>query len=95
MHGEGFFTEDEHDTQRNDAQNHTCDLLVVQQPGCNRDQYHNASNSQQQVTEVDRLKVRFRTVLFNPALTECEVNNGNQHTHDAQSERGAPAVTRS
>ena len=95
MHGEGFFTEDKYDTNGNHTQNHTGDLLVVQQPGRNRDQNHNASDGQQQVTEVDRLKVRFRTVLFNPALTEREVNHGDQHTYDAQRERGAPTVTRS
>jgi hypothetical protein len=30
---QGFFTEDEYDTQRNHAQHHTFNFLVVEQPG--------------------------------------------------------------
>ena len=91
-HREGFFTKDDNDTQCNHAQNHTCDALVVQQPGRYSHQNHHADNGQQQVTIVNRLEVWLGTVLFNPTLTECEVHNGNQHTDNAQRERGAPAV---
>ena len=92
FHGERFFTEDNNDTEGNNAQRHTRNFLVVQQPGCNRDQCHNANNGQQQVTVVDWFKVRFRTVLFNPALAEGKVNNGDQQTDYAKRKRDAPAV---
>ncbi len=41
------------------AQRHTRNFLIVQQPGGDSDQCHNTNNGQQQVTVVDRLEVWF------------------------------------
>ncbi|MPN58750.1 hypothetical protein SDC9_206463 [bioreactor metagenome] len=66
----------------------------MQQPGSDRDERDNTDDGQQQVAEVNRLKVRFRTVVLHPTLAEREVHHGDQHTDNAQRERGAPAVMR-
>ncbi len=65
----------------------------MQQPGGDSDQHHHASDGRQQFTHVYRGKVRFRAVLFNPFLTEGEVNNGDHHPHHAEGKRYAPAKT--
>ncbi len=94
VHGKRFFTEDNDDAKSDYAQHHTCDILVVQQPGGDRNQNDNTHDGQQQITEVDRFKVGFGTVAFHPALAESKVNDGYQHTDDAKRKRGAPAITR-
>lgn len=94
VHGKRFFTEDNDDAKSDYAQHHTRDILVVQQPGGDRNQNDNTHDGQQQITEVDRFKVGFGTVAFHPALAESKVNDGYQHTDDTKRKRGAPAITR-
>ena len=88
---DGFFGENHDDTQCDDAQHHTCDALVVQQPGGDGDQHHHASDGRQQFAHVHWGKVRFRTVLFYPFLAESKVNNRDHHPHHAEGKRHAPA----
>ena len=59
LHSECFFREDNHDTQRHNAQNGTCDTLVVQQPGSDGRQHHNAYDGRQQFAHMHRLEVWF------------------------------------
>ena len=94
LHREGFFSEDNHDTQRNHGQYGTCNTLVVQQPGRDSGQDHNADDGCQQFAHMHGFEVWFRTIIFNPAATEQEVHNGDQHTHEAQRKRYAPAEFR-
>ena len=94
LHREGFFSENNDDAQRNHAQRHTCNTLVVQQPGCNRDENHHANDCRQQLAYLQRGEVRLRAVLFNPALAESEVDDGDHQADKAQGESDAPAELR-
>ncbi len=59
LHREGFFREDNHDTQRNHAQYGTCNALVMQQPGGDSGQDHDADDGCQQFAHVHGFEVWF------------------------------------